>query len=369
MTDSNSMPPKFFFLLPLIVLVAGQTYVSRKLWLLLPFPSAAKISILALMVLADVCFFLPFFRLTDAWPLSVMRWVYQIGCSWLVIFFYLFLVFLLSDIARWTKLMPQNWMTGNLVTTGVLSLTFLLLFVYAYLHYDHKQRVELNVDTQGKLSRPLRLVMVSDLHLGYHNTRSDLHRWLQQLLAEKPDAILIAGDIIDGNYRPVREERMAEEFRELPVPVFACLGNHDYLTGLDNDLTFCQEAHIQVLRDSAVQWQDMLLTGRDDRMNPHRKPLKVILKEADRSKYILAMDHQPYHLEQAEQAGVDFEFAGHTHHGQIWPFNWVTDAVYEKSYGSHSRGKTQYYISSGLGIWGPKFRIGTQSEYVVLNLK
>ena len=75
-----------------------------------------------------------------------------------------------------------------------------------------------------------------------------------------------------------------------------------------------------------------------------------------------------YHLEEAEQCGIDFQLSGHTHRGQIWPVSWITDALYECSWGSHQRGNTRYYVSSGLGVWGAKFRIGTQSEYVVAKL-
>ena len=80
------------------------------------------------------------------------------------------------------------------------------------------------------------------------------------------------------------------------------------------------------------------------------------------------MDHQPYHLEEAQQAGVDFEFAGHTHYGQVWPISWITRWVYEDAYGTLTKGQTQYYVSSGIGIWGGKFRIGTQSEYIVATI-
>ena len=96
------------------------------------------------------------------------------------------------------------------------------------------------------------------------------------------------------------------------------------------------------------------------------KPLeRLALRD---SCFTLLLDHQPYHLEEAEAAGIDFQFSGHTHHGQIWPGNWITDLMYEKAYGPHRRGATRYYVSSGLGIWGGKFRIGTRSEYVVLHL-
>ena len=88
-----------------------------------------------------------------------------------------------------------------------------------------------------------------------------------------------------------------------------------------------------------------------------------------RGNYIILLDHQPYHLEEAEQNGADLQLSGHTHRGQIWPLNWVTKKMYECDYGQCRRGQTDYYVSSGMGIWGGKFRIGTDSEYVVINVK
>ena len=87
------------------------------------------------------------------------------------------------------------------------------------------------------------------------------------------------------------------------------------------------------------------------------------------SSFLILLDHQPYHLEQAERQHIDFQFSGHTHHGQVWPISWITESIYECAFGAHKRGHTNYYVSSGLGIWGGKFRIGTRSEYVVLNLQ
>ena len=71
---------------------------------------------------------------------------------------------------------------------------------------------------------------------------------------------------------------------------------------------------------------------------------------------------------QAEAAGIDFQFSGHTHDGQVWPINYIIDAMYEAGHGPWQRGDTHYYVSSGLGSWGGKFRIGTNSEYTILNL-
>ena len=89
----------------------------------------------------------------------------------------------------------------------------------------------------------------------------------------------------------------------------------------------------------------------------------------EKTNYTIVLDHQPYHLDRSAKAGVDFQFSGHTHYGQVWPISWITKAIYECSYGSYQLDSTHFYISSGIGIWGGKFRIGTQSEYVVLTLK
>ena len=114
--------------------------------------------------------------------------------------------------------------------------------------------------------------------------------------------------------------------------------------------------------------QGINIIGRDDRTNLHRKSVKALTSGLDMSRYTIMLDHQPYHLEQAERAGIDFQLSGHTHYGQVWPISWIENAIYEKAYGMLTKGNTHYYVTSGLGIWGGKFRIGTQSEYVVATL-
>ena len=210
--------------------------------------------------------------------------------------------------------------------------------------------------------------MASDLHIGYHNTRKELARWVDMINAEKPDFILIAGDIIDGSMRPLLEEKMVEEFHRLKAPVYACLGNHEYYAGSPEAQQFYKDAGIHLLIDSVAQVDSCItIIGRDDRTNMRRKQLKDY--SIDKNNYTIVLDHQPYNLDRAEAAGIDFQLSGHTHRGQVWPISWITDRVYECSWGSHKRGNTQFYVSSGIGIWGGKFRIGTQSEYVVATLR
>ena len=161
---------------------------------------------------------------------------------------------------------------------------------------------------------------------------------------------------------------MFEEFQRLNAPVYACLGNHEYYSGEPDAQEFYEQAGIHLLQDRCATVGDLCIVGRDDRTNQHRKTLADIMKQADRSKFTILLDHQPYHLEQAERQKIDFQFSGHTHHGQVWPISWVTESIYECAFGVHQRGDTQYYVSSGIGIWGGKFRIGTRSEYIVATI-
>jgi predicted MPP superfamily phosphohydrolase len=319
-----------------------------------------------------MCFsllFLSIFRRFDSLPLSVSQWLYEIGTSSIFVMLYLVFVFLVLDLGRLVHLVPKAFLYHNGYTAlGIFVLIF-GLFLYGNLHYYNKVRVPLELKTSKPLPKTYKVVMASDFHLGYHNPRKELSRWVDMINAEKPDFILIAGDIIDGSMRPLLEERMAEEFHRLTAPVYACLGNHEFYAGHPAAKQFLKDAGIRLLIDeAAVIDSSIVVIGRDDRTNMRRKPVKDLVSTLPSSLYTVILDHQPYNLDRSEAAGVDFQLSGHTHRGQVWPISWITDAIYECSWGSHQRGNTQYYVSSGIGIWGGKFRIGTQSEYVVATI-
>jgi hypothetical protein len=275
--------------------------------------------------------------------------------------------FLVLDLGRLCHLVPKTMLYQNGYTSLGIFILIFGIFLYGNLHYHNKVRVPLELKSSKPLPRNYKVVMASDLHLGYHNPRKELARWVDMINAEHPDFILIAGDIIDGSMRPLMEEYMAEEFHRLQAPVYACIGNHEYYTGEPQARQFYKDAGIRLLMDeTAMIDSSIVIIGRDDRTNMRRKPVGDLV--TDHSKYTIILDHQPYHLNRSEAAGADFQLSGHTHRGQVWPISWITDHIYECSWGKYQSGNTQYYISSGLGIWGGKFRIGTQSEYVVATI-
>ena len=354
----------FFMLLP----VLAHVYVLWHVYQVLPMPAWGKWIVVLLMTAALAMMLIGLFGAFDRMPLSLASISYDISTSWLIVFLYLLIIFIVLDLGRLVRLVPKAFLYHNgYVSLGLFLLIF-GLFLYGNLHYYNKVRVPLQLKSLKPLPREYKLVMLSDLHLGYHNPRRELARWVDLVNAEHPDFILIAGDIIDGSMRPLIEERMSEEFHRLNAPIYACLGNHEFYAGHPESKQFYQDAGIHLLIDeTAVIDSCIVIVGRDDRSNMRRKPIKDLMD--NKNLYSIVLDHQPYNLDRAEAAGVDFQLSGHTHRGQVWPISWITDRIYECSWGSHQRGNTQFYISSGIGIWGGKFRIGTQSEYVVATLR
>lgn len=353
-----------FLILPFSALV----YICWHVWCLLPLEWVWKMLVIGCMTGSFLLLPACIMRTTDRLPMSLAIGVYEVGTSSIIVLLYLFMLFLTLDLGRLLHLVPKTVLYSNWWTVGCIVLLMLGLFIFGNLNYLHKNRKDIQLTTSKELTKPIKLVMMSDMHIGYHNRRKELHRWVDIVNAEHPDIILIAGDIIDGSMRPLIDEQMHREFLRLQAPVYACIGNHEYYSGEPLAKKFYQDAGICLLQDSCAVVGNLCIIGRDDRTNRHRASLGKLMQQVDRTKYCIVLEHQPYHLEQAEREKIDFQFSGHTHYGQVWPISWITRKMYECAYGSYQRGVTHYYVSSGIGIWGGKFRIGTQSEYVVATI-
>lgn len=357
-----------FLILFLLITVGVHVYVFWHLWCILPMSFTWKTILISLGIISFLMLFLYLSPAMDKMPIGLSRAIYEISTSWLIVLLYLVIIFILLDIGRLCHIVPKQLLYSSLqASLGILILITGVLFA-GNVRYNHKQRKEVSIKSK-KIQGAKKIIFLSDLHLGYHNPRSEFHRWVEMLNEEKADMILVAGDIIDGNIRPLEEEGIWEEFHNINAPVYACLGNHEYLAGRDKSIDFYKKAGIHLLVDTTCMADNIRIIGRDDKSNQKRKSLKELTAETNGVPYFtVLLDHQPYHLEEAERQKIDLQLSGHTHHGQVWPLNWVTDAVYECAYGYYKKGATEYYVSSGLGIWGGKFRICTCSEYVVIQI-
>ena len=349
------------------VLPAAAVYVAYKIWEILPAKKWLRVPLMVVYGLAAVAFTLSITGLIDHLPMSLARTSYILGNSWVIALIYIFIAFLVLDILRLMRILPGRFLKNNVILFSVICALTAGLLIYGGINYRHKYREEMTVSS-AKISQPAKIVLMSDLHAGYHNSYNELRRWVNMVNAEKPDMILLAGDLVDRSLRAITADHDASCLKHFAPPVYSCLGNHEYYAGVDEAKDFYNKCNITVIQDSVVSVCGISIIGRDDANNEERRALHQLLRKAPKGQFTLVLDHQPKDLLEAELEKVDFQFSGHTHNGQIWPLSLLETVAFEKAYGPLKKGDTQYYITSGMGLWGGRFRIGTRSEYLVLNL-
>lgn len=231
--------------------------------------------------------------------------------------------------------------------------------------------LEVAIDKPSPGLRTLNIAMASDIHLGTVNGCGRLEKIVLMINDLAPDIILLPGDIVDESVSIPDEERMIDLLRSLKAPlgVYSVVGNHEVYSGLEKNIEYLRHGGVRVLLDEALLIGGAFwLAGRRDpsslRRLERRVPIAEIMKRAgaDGDLPVILLDHQPVHLEQAAEAGVDLQLSGHTHAGQFFPLNLLNKAIWEQYWGSLRKGKTQYYISCGAGTWGPPIRTGSTPE-------
>jgi len=357
----------------LAVILGANFYVFYRLWHIIPAGNVVRPLLVTFAVIVVFSFFSGLIG-GNFLPATLTSFLYKLGTSWFFICLYLIIIFIITDLLRLTHLVNlDKFIFGNWLTLGVLTGVIAVVMSCGYFKYIDKKRVELSitVDKNRETKNPLKIVAMSDLHLGFSIDRREFEQWIELVNKEEPDIVLIAGDIIDNNTKMLIENDFASSFRKIKSKygVYAAIGNHEYIGNISGALEFLHLSEVIVLQDSAVLINDeFYIVGRDDKMNPDRKSIEELTNSLDHSKVIIMLDHQPFNLENVEKNNIDLQISGHTHHGQLFPISLITELIYEKSHGYLKKGNSHIYVSSGIGIWGGKFRIGTQSEYVVIYL-
>jgi predicted MPP superfamily phosphohydrolase len=232
------------------------------------------------------------------------------------------------------------------------------------------QYIDIKTEKHFEEKNNFKVAGLSDLHLGLGTDKNKLAKTIDLINRENPDIILIAGDLIDNNVGPVREQQMYRELNRLNAKhgIYMAPGNHDYISGMKECVEFLKLTGIIFLKDSLVTLPGGLqILGRDDYSNKSRNPINQFRGKVDACKPLIIIDHQPNRLDDAKSIGADLQFSGHTHNGQVIPLKWITSRMFELSYGFLKKGKTNYYVSSGASLWGPPLRIGSRNEIIVFN--
>lgn len=316
-------------------------------------------------------------------PVSdIFMWV---GSIWLSVFVYLLLSVLLVDLLRavnyfvpfWNSIVgPETEKYKLFLFWGVISVTGLVViggFINAATPRVNHYKLELDKELPME---GIRIVAASDIHLGTLIGPSHVKNLVRLVNNQNPDIILLAGDVVDEDIAPVIRYDLGSYLKKLSAPmgVYAITGNHEYIGGAESAVTYLSKYGLKILRDTTVLVNNQLvIVGREDKDKSRfsgkpRKGIEELMKGVDQTKPVILLDHQPFNLDDAKKIPADIQISGHTHHGQLWPFGYITSAIFELSSGYLKKGGTHYFVSNGFGTWGPPVRTGNRPEILVIDI-
>ena len=307
---------------------------------------------------------------------STLTWV---GSFWLGAITWFLPIFLILDLLKLALgIVSVGFLQGTEVTQMTTMFVVVIVFVAMFLGFLNARsiRVKPLAIKIDKPSPPLRIAAISDMHMGSIIRRGRVKQMVRKINSIKPDLVLMIGDQVDGNPHPVMQLDLGSELKKIESKhgVFAITGNHEYIGNAEISCAYLEAHGIKMIRDAVVEVAGVYIVGREDRASKQfahteRKSLEELVAPLDKTKPIILMDHTPFHLEEAEQNGIDLQLSGHTHHAQIWPWSYITKRVYEVSWGYKKKGNTHVYVSCGSGTWGPPIRIGNTPEIMSIDLE
>ncbi len=294
-----------------------------------------------------------------------------VGAVWMGVLF-IFVVFLLF--ADLTSLFGYFKLASIYLRYTALCISVVLIFFSFYQGF----RAPVIRNEKIKVSNPqlsgVKIVQISDLHLGSIKGERFLKNVVKKVNEQKPDIVVITGDIIDTDGK--KEEGFKKIFREIKAPkgVFAVLGNHEYYHGAEKNPMFFEESGMKLLRNQNVEVMDgLIVSGVEDLSSKKHfgKGEDFLAKALENRKegFNILLSHSPLEVERASEMGVNLMLSGHTHNGQIWPFNFFSKIFYPYNYGRFKIKNMDLIVTLGTGTWGPPMRLFRTSEIVVMELE
>jgi uncharacterized protein len=317
---------------------------------------------------------------------DMMIWI---GSFWIAALLYFLLAVVALDLVRLVNYflpiypagVAENYQQAKYITgLSVIGLVGMILLI-GHINSIVPRVVTLNLVIPAKSSKlkQLNIVAATDIHLGTIVGRSRIDGIAKKINSLNPDLVLLPGDIVDEALKPVIRQNLGEALRKIRsrLGVYAVTGNHEYIGGVEQACAYLDAHNVSMLRDQSIKLADsFFLVGREDRSssNPRfgghkRKSLAELMEAVDRGYPAILMDHQPFYLDEAAEEKIDLQISGHTHYGQLWPISYIVRRVYALAWGYAKKGTTHYYVSDGVGTWGPPVRIGNRPEIVNIRIQ
>lgn len=299
--------------------------------------------------------------------------------SYFIIFIILFnAMILLNKLIHFSQKLTYNISYFNNLFMIFTIISIIALLIYGSFNAKKLKIISYNITIPNEKTTltKLNIAMVSDIHISNINDKRQL-KIIDMINNLNADIVFIIGDILD-DIIPFVNENMTNDFHKInsKYGIYACLGNHDYLSGnLSHVIATLNKSKIHILRDEVVEIRDSFyVIGREDKSyeiisKQKRMNLPNLTKTTNKQLPIIMLDHQPIDIQESEKAGINLQLCGHTHKGQFFPFNIITNKLFKIHYGHLNTGSLHVIVSCGASTWGPPIRIGSTSEVVNITLK
>jgi uncharacterized protein len=319
-------------------------------------------------------------------PSALSHFFIWMGSFWIAAIIYFLMVVVFMDLLRlihhflpfFPSAITQNYAQAKYIISVCVTVLIGLILLMGHINsfMPRVRELELSVAKRAGTMKTLNIVAASDIHLGTIVGRARIDHIAEQINSLNPDLVLLLGDIVDEDLAPVIKQNLGESLRSLraPLGIYAITGNHEYIGGVEKACKYLTDHNIVMLRDRSIKINDSFyLVGREDRRFGRRdgnlrKALHELMTAVDKKYPVILMDHQPFGLNEAVTESVDLQLSGHTHYGQFWPLNYIVERIYELPWGYKKIAGTHFYVSDGVGTWGPPVRIGNRPEIVHIRL-
>jgi predicted MPP superfamily phosphohydrolase len=303
----------------------------------------------------------------------LVRCLYTGAASWLGIFYFLILAAILAWILYGLAKLFHFPSDRKILIEILIGMAF-AASLYGFINAAAIRITRINVQLPGLASswKGKTAVWVSDTHLGQVRNFGFAQKIAAMVQDLHPDIIFVGGDLYDGE--AVDGDKVIEPLSRLSAPygTYFITGNHEEFYDNAKYLQAVRRAGMRVLYNEKVELEGLQIIGVDYGETRREEAFRSILKKVgiDRLKPSILLKHAPLHLQAARDHGVTLQLSGHTHHGQVFLFRFITSRVYQGyDYGLKRFGDLLVYTSSGTGTWGPPMRVDTNPEIVVITFK
>lgn len=255
----------------------------------------------------------------------------------------------------------QVWQAKSIAFTVMLVALILVVIALVASHLLHVKKVSLH---SAKIKKAVTVIQISDVHIGSRGGRF-MDRIVTAISKLSPDIVVITGDLIDSS--AVTSAQLSA-LKKLKMPVYFCIGNHERYADLAKVVRILKQHGVVTLSEHALVDHGIQWVGIDDADRRNQVELNLPNIPLETGYFTVLLYHRPIGWMAAREAGVDLMLSGHTHGGQIVPFNWLVKQQFDRLKGLFERDGKWLYVSCGTGTWGPLMRLGTVNEITLFEL-